>query len=102
MMTVPVRRARSGIQLRDDNVPGILQSVGYHNNGDPSPPPSSATRSALAGVKVDDVDTYHPFPCKTPTRTIRPVPGGLIKRRVSRLKELIRRYRRVLEPDRAR
>jgi hypothetical protein len=82
-------------------VPGILQSVGYHNNGDPSPPPSSATRSALAGVKVDDVDTYHPFPCKTPTRTIRPVPGGLIKRRISRLKELIRRYRRVLEPHRA-
>jgi hypothetical protein len=64
MMTVPVRRARSGIQLRDDNVPGILQSVGYHDNGDPSPSPNSATRSGARRCRDRRRRHLPPLPCK--------------------------------------
>ena len=45
------------IQLRDDKVPGILQSVAYHNNGDPSPSPNSATRSGRSPVSRSKTST---------------------------------------------
>jgi hypothetical protein len=102
MMTVPVRSAKWNPAARrqcagDPAERRLPQHRRPHHHRRTRRP-----GRALAGVKVDDVDTYHPFPCKTPNRTIRPVPGGLIKRRVSRLKELIRRYRRVLEPRQGR
>ena len=45
------------IQLRDDNVPGILEPVAYHNNGDPSPSPNSATRSGRSPVSRSKTST---------------------------------------------
>jgi hypothetical protein len=81
---------------------GILQSVGYHNNGDRITTAELGDPVGRSPVSRSMTSTPTTPPMQDANRTIRPVLGGLIKRRISRLKELIRRYRRVLETDRGR
>jgi hypothetical protein len=74
MMTVPVRRVESSCattMCRGSCRGSATTTTATHRHRRTRRP-----GRALAGVEIEDVDTYHPFHASPPNRTIRPVLGG--------------------------